>query len=48
MIGKNSRYASSILLRDASGDTLGTRRRIEISNLLSSVSKSGVNLLLLK
>lgn len=29
MIGKNSRYAGSILIRDAGGETLGTRQRID-------------------
>ena len=29
MIGKNSRYAGSILIRDADGNTLGTRQRID-------------------
>lgn len=29
MIGKNSRYAGSILIRDADGDTFGTRQRID-------------------
>lgn len=29
MIGKNSRYAGCILVHDASGDTLGTRERID-------------------
>lgn len=29
MIGRNSRYTGSILIRDAGGETLGTRYRID-------------------
>ena len=32
MIGKNSRYAACILLRDADGDSLGTRPRIDTAS----------------
>ena len=33
MIGKNSRYAGSIVVHDASGDTLGTRQRLDATPL---------------